>query len=126
MIPLSILRERLQLPESMTFEDYVRVDDDVQAHEEITEMDIMAELQSGSVNNEQVEEEEEEEEENVAAENVRVCSHSEARQYVHELRRFFEASAKTTDSDFLMISKLELTLMTNLSQRHMSINDFFR
>ena len=72
MIPLSILRERLQLPESMTFEDYVRVDDDVQAHEEITEMDIMAELQSGSVNNEQVEEEEEEEEENVAAENVRV------------------------------------------------------
>ena len=105
----------------------MRVDDDVQAHEEITEMDIMAELQSGSVNNEQVEEEEEEEEEeNVAAENVRVCSHSEARQYVHELRRFFEASAKTTDSDFLMISKLELTLMTNLSQRQMSINDFFR
>ena len=33
-IPLAILRSRLQLPESMTFEDYVNIDSNVQTDEE--------------------------------------------------------------------------------------------
>ena len=32
-----MLRERLQLPETKTFEEYVDVDNEVQAHEELTE-----------------------------------------------------------------------------------------
>ena len=34
---LSVLRERLHLPETKTFEEYVDVDNEVQAHEELTE-----------------------------------------------------------------------------------------
>ena len=39
-IPLSVLRERLHLPETMTFEDYVDIDNALHAHEELTEEDI--------------------------------------------------------------------------------------
>ena len=56
----------------MSFDEYVRVDNDVQAHAEITESDIMAELQSSSVNDEQMEEEEEEN--NVVEESVSLLS----------------------------------------------------
>ena len=43
-IPLSLLRERLNLPATMTFEDYVSVDDDLQTDEKITEATILSEL----------------------------------------------------------------------------------
>ena len=33
-----------QLLEIMTFDNYVRVDEDVQAYQEVTELDIIAEL----------------------------------------------------------------------------------
>ena len=121
MIPLSVLRERLQLPESMTFDDYVRVDDELQAHEDLTEADIVAELQSDSVVN-AIEEEEEEEEEN--AEVVQICSHAEAKRHLHELRKFFEASSRTSDLDFSNINKLELSLLKNVTQRQTSIQDY--
>ena len=44
-IPFSVLHERLHLPETMTFEDYVDVDNELHAHEELTEEDILASLQ---------------------------------------------------------------------------------
>ena len=44
-IPLSVLREQIHLPETMTFEDYVYVDNELHAHEELTEEDILASLQ---------------------------------------------------------------------------------
>ena len=82
-----------------------------QAHKDLTEADIVAELRSDSVAN-GVEEEEEEEEEN--AEIVKICSHTEAKRHLHELRKFFEASSRTSDSDFFNINKLELSLLKKL------------
>ena len=43
-IPLSLLQERLNLPATMTFEDYVSVDDDLQTDEEITEARLLSVL----------------------------------------------------------------------------------
>ena len=43
-IPLSLLRERLNLPATMTFEDYISVDDDLQTDEEITKARLLSVL----------------------------------------------------------------------------------
>ena len=92
------LAKKSQLPESMTFDDYVSVDQDVQTHEEITESDIIAELQSGPMELEEEEEEEEEEDDvEIVEEQTKVCSFAEAKSFMHELRRYFESSTKTTD-----------------------------
>ena len=90
---LSVTGKKSQLPESMTFDDYVSVDQDVQTHEEITESDIIAELQSGPM---ELEEEEEDDVE-IVEEQTKVCSFAEAKSFMHELRRYFESSTKTTD-----------------------------
>ena len=114
----------LQLPESMTFDDYVSVDQDVQTHEEITESDIIAELQSGPMELE--EEEEEEDDVEIVEEQTKVCSFAEAKSFMHELRRYFESSTKTTDSDFSSINKLEFALTKNVCQKQSSITEYLR
>ena len=124
-LPLAILRERLQLPDSMSFEDYVRVDENVLSHEELSEADIVAELISDPTTQEE-DEEEEEEEEVAQTESNPICSWTDARHYVNELRRFFEASGKTTDNDFFTLNSLDATLLKNVCQRQSSITDYFR
>ena len=47
--------------------------------------------------------------------NVDICSFSDPKRYIHELRRYFESSAKTTDTDVSLINKLEQILSKNLS-----------
>ena len=46
-ITLAIICSRLQLPESMIFEDYVNIDSNVQTDEKLTETEILAEVQRG-------------------------------------------------------------------------------
>ncbi len=41
---------RLQLPESTTFEDYVIIDNNVRTDKQLTETEILAELQRGPLN----------------------------------------------------------------------------
>ncbi len=41
---------RLQLPEPTTFEDYVNIDSNVETDEQVTETEILAELQRGPLN----------------------------------------------------------------------------
>ena len=119
-IPLSILRERLQFPETMTFEDYVGVDDAVQTDEALTESDILAELRSTDVD----EEEEEDNPDDLEPEE-RICSLADAKMYLQEVRRFFESRQQTTDIDFTSICKLESALIKNIATKQTTIGDFF-
>ena len=80
LIPLSILRERLQLPETLTFDDYVSVDDDLLSSEELTEADILAELFQSDIVEEEVEAEEEE-----VSEEPEICSLTDAKKYLLEV-----------------------------------------
>ena len=76
-----------------------------------------------------IEEDEEEGEGKTTTEvetNVDICSFSDAKCYVHELRRYFESSAKTTDADFSLTNELEQTLSKNLCQKQSSILYFFK
>ena len=124
-IPLSVLRERLRLPETMTFEDYVNVDNDVQAHEELTEEDILASLQSTEI---PFDEEEEDEDDNDGSHFIenRVCAATDAKHYLTELRRFFEYRAITSDVEFSSIAKLESSLLKNVNNNQTSIQDYFQ
>ena len=80
LIPLSILRERLQLPETLTFDDYVSVDDDLLSSEELTEADILAELFQSDIVEEEVEAEEEE-----VSEEPEICTLTDAKKYLLEV-----------------------------------------
>ena len=74
-----------------------------------------------------IEEDEEEGEGKLTTEvetNVDICSFSDAKRYIHELRHYFESSAKTTDANFSLINKLGQTLSKNLSQKQPSIMNF--
>ena len=82
MIPFSILSERLQLPKTMTFKDYVGIDDAVQMNEALTESDILAGLQSTNVEADDMEPEEQ------------ICSLADAKS-LQEVRRFFESQQQT-------------------------------
>ena len=53
--------------------------------------------------------------------NVDISSFSDVKQYVHELRCYFESRAKTTDANFFLINKLEQTLSKNLSQKNFQL-----
>ena len=53
-IPLAILCPSLQLPESMTFEDYVNIGSNVQTDEQLTEIQIQ--IQMGDLEEEVAEE----------------------------------------------------------------------
>ena len=70
-----------ELPESMTFEDYVNVDSNVQTDEELTETEILEELQRGPME----EEEEEEEAEEASAIELNVCSLADAKNHLQEV-----------------------------------------
>ena len=68
----------------------------------------------------------EEEEESLEA-TANVCSLSEAKTFLREIRRYFEASLLTTDNDFGSINKLESALLKNAqTHRQSSIRDFFQ
>ena len=123
-IPLAILRSRLQLPESMTFEDYVNIDSNVQTDEEMTETEIVAELQRGLMPDLEAGEEEEKVEE-VSAIEPNVCSLVDAKHHLQEVRRYLEFCSFTSDVEFSIMSQLETSLMINVSQRQPSIRDFF-
>ena len=60
-IPLAVLRERLSLPETMTFEDYINVDSDLATDEVLTEDELFASLRPTEQTTQGEEEEEEEE-----------------------------------------------------------------
>ena len=120
MIPLSVLRERLLLPESMTFDDYVDVDKDVQAHEELTEEELIAELQP----NDFAEEEQEDDQETV--DEREICSATDAKHFIDELRRFFEARSLSSDIEFSSICKLESALHKNVHFKQSSMRDFLQ
>ena len=48
-LPLAVLRERLNLPDSMSFDDYDDVDKDVETSETVTEQTILADFPGGHV-----------------------------------------------------------------------------
>ena len=98
------------------------VDEDVQKDKNVTELDVVANVLSSATNAE----EEEEEEATESKMTKEICSLTEAKQFIHELKRFFESNSRTTDSDFSHIHKIEQALSQNMCQRQSSIQDFFR
>ena len=56
----------------------------------------------------------------------RVCSTTDAKHYLTELRRFFESRAFTLDVDFSSIAKLGSSLLKNVNNNQTSIPDFFQ
>ena len=123
-IPLSVLRERLCLPESMTFEDYVNVDNDLATDEVLTEEAILSSLRPQAAATQNEEEEDDEDEEGATTEKS-VCSLADAKAYLQEIRRFLESREHTTDFDFRTVSSLESSLLQNIAYRQKSIHDFF-
>ena len=121
-IPLAVLRERLRLPETMTFDDFVNADSDLATDEVLTEADIIASLRPNQQTS-QIEEEEEEEEE-THLENP-VCSLADAKAHLQEVRRYLETCSHTSDFDFRSISVLESFLLQSIAQKQKSILDFF-
>ena len=117
-IPLSVLRSRLHLPDSLTFEDYVSVDDCLETSEALTEATIISELTSEP---DPVEEDEEEEEETVEE----ICSLSDAKKKLQEIRHYFFSCQSTSDADFSSLHHLESTLCNLTVTRQSYINDFF-
>ena len=112
LIPLSVLRERLNFPESLTFEDYVNVDDDVLPFEQLTEAELLTQIMTP----EGVEDEEDfVEDEPVNGTELPVCTLTEARSHLQELRRFFESKSTTTDVDFSSINRLDSTLSKSIN-----------
>ena len=120
-IPLSVLRERLHLPDSLSFDDYVNVDNNLETSETVTEESILAELTTLTGE----EEEEEEDAENETVSVPPVCSFADAKKYIEEIRRFFESSDRTHDSEFSAISQLDNALFRNVQYRQSVISDFF-
>ena len=80
ILPLTVLRDRLNLPDSMSFDDYVDVDKDVETTETVTEQTILADLLN-------LHEEEEDGEE--TRELNPICSLSDAKNHLEEIRRYF-------------------------------------
>ena len=118
---MSILRERLQLPDNLTFDDYISIDDNLLSSEELTEADILAELVQSDVD-----EDAEVEEDDPAEEEPNICSLNEAKKYLQEVRRYFESRSFTSDFDFFSINKLESALLKNVPLRQPSIADFVK
>ena len=85
---MSVLRERLQLPNSMTFEDYIDVDANLETHAEMTEADLLSEIRPGGTEEEE-EEEELNEDADVGVPEARICSLADARNHLQEVRQFF-------------------------------------
>ena len=102
------------------------VDNDLHAHEELTEEDILASLQCSETPFEEDEEEDEHEHDGNRLTENRVCSTTDAKHYLTELRRFFESRAFTSDVDFSSIAKLESSLLKNVNNNQTSIPDFFQ
>ena len=71
------------------------------------------------------EEDEDEHDGNRFIEN-RVCSTTDAKHYLTELRRFFESRPFTSDVEFSSIAKLESSLLKNVNSNQTSIHDFFQ
>ena len=92
--------------------------------EEMTETEILAELQRGLMPDLEAEEEEEEAEEGSAIE-PNVCSLVDAKHHLQEVRRYLEFCSFTSDVEFSIMSQLETSLMINVSHRQPSIQDFF-
>ena len=127
LIPLSVLRERLLLPESMTFDDYVSVDDNLLTFEQMTETDLLMEIAAS--NRDEEEEEEEQDDDGGDGQqdngNSQICSQSEARTFIEELRKYFESKAQTSDITFSSINQLESAVTKCVNLRQPIINDFF-
>ena len=88
-LPLAVLRERLNLPDSMSFDDYVDVDKDVETSETVTEQTILADL----LNLHEEEEEAVEDDGEETRELVPICSLTDAKKHLKEIRRYFESCA---------------------------------
>ena len=123
-IPLAVLRERLSLPETMTFEDYINVDSDLATEEVLTEDELFASLRTTPQTTQGKEEEEEEEDEENQTENP-VCSLADAKVHLQEVRRYLETCSHTSEIDFRSISALESSLLQTFAQKQKSIRDFF-
>ena len=97
-IPLSLLRERLNLPETLTLEDYV--DEHLVTNETVTEDSIRNEIMEAARGQDEEEDDIEDEPEVTRP----VCSSTDAKNYLEELRRYFESRALTDDDVFTAIS----------------------
>ena len=122
-IPLSVLREQIHLPETMTFEDYVYVDNELHAHEELTEEDILASLQCTETPFEEDEEEDEDEHDGNCFIKNRDSATTDAKHYLTELRRFFESRAFMSDVEFSSIAKLKSSLLKHVNNNQAFSSD---
>ena len=120
-IPLSVLRERLNFPASLSLEDYMDVDQNLVTSETVTEESIRDDLLAAASGQEEEEEDGDDEPESTKP----VCSSADAKHYLEEIRRFFESRAMTDDDDFSAINRLDNSLFKNSKLRQCTISDFF-
>jgi hypothetical protein len=119
-IPLSILQQRLNLQTSLTFDDYINVDEHVITSEAMSEEDILSEATSVTLPQPSDSQEDEEEVE------VPICSMSEAKVHLQELRRYFFSQNSTCDADIDFLHRLDSALMKNSSTfRQSTIESYF-
>ena len=101
VIPLSVLRDRLQLDPALTFDDFANVDDGVITSEEADN-------------------------EHSQSTNVELISSKEAMERLRDLQRFFMSRENTQDGEFESLSKLETAILKQtVSFRQFCISDFF-
>ena len=120
-IPLSVLRERLQLDPSLSFNDYLNVDRELATGQTETEESIFAALRD-----EDNEQNDESEDESTEPESVSMST-SEALVRVRELLSYFTRLDNARQTDFLHLSEMEAFLLKrSCSQRQSVITHFFK
>ena len=127
-IPLSVLRDRLQLDPTLTFADYLNVDSELATSETESEASIMAALHGkddGGVD-EESDGEDPDEAPGVSAASQIPISTSEALQKVRDLQLYFSQLENVTDTSFSHLSSLEAYLLKkSVSFQQPTIMQFF-
>ena len=121
-IPLSILRERLHLDPSLSFDDYLNVDQDLATGQTETEESIFASLRESPE-----EENENESDEETTDTEAPSMSTFDALNRVRELQSYFTRLENARQSDFLHLSEMEAFLLKqSCLQRQSVITNFFK
>ena len=125
-IPLSVLRDWLNLDPSLNFSDYLNIDQDLATSETDTEECILASLSSHTAEVDEDEEEEEVEVENVEGQSDSIISTSDALSRIRELQNYFTNIENANDDHFCNLAAMEIVLLKRTASFTQStITSFF-
>ncbi|UYV63723.1 hypothetical protein LAZ67_2005430 [Cordylochernes scorpioides] len=112
---------------TISYDDFLNVDDDVAVCDEITDADIIAEVLNHNIEKQDGDEASGDEDESSVAGEMNVPCDAEATNYIMQLRHFFESKNDVSPSIFHSLNMLESFVLTERlnSRKQAKISDFF-